>query len=150
PDRNGGFSRADPQWLVLPAIMDPLYGYSALSVESQMRDAHSLLNWMRRMLALRGQHQVFGRGSLELLYPGNRQVLAYLRPYGHQMVLCVATLPRAREAVELELREFATRGPVEMRGGSAFPPVGELPYLLTLPPFGFYWFDLRRADGAPA
>jgi maltose alpha-D-glucosyltransferase/alpha-amylase len=151
PDRNGGFSSADPESLVLPAIMDPLYGYSALNVESQARDAHSLLNWTRRMLALRGQHHVFGRGVLEFLYPGNRKVLAYLRRLDGQTVLCVANLARSPQAVELDLSAFAGRVPVEMTGGSAFPPVGELPYLLTLPPFGFYWFDLRTADeNAPA
>jgi maltose alpha-D-glucosyltransferase/alpha-amylase len=149
PDRNGGFSRADPESLVLPAIMDPLYGYASLNIESQTRDAHSLLNWTRRMLALRSQHQVFGRGVLEFLYPGNRKVFAYLRRNDSQIVLCVANLARSPQAVELDLRLFAGRVPVEMTGGAAFPPIGELTYLLTLPPFGFYWFDLRSADGAP-
>ena len=150
PDRNGGFSRADPESLVLPAINNPLYGYSALNVESQTRDAHSLLNWTRRMLALRSQHSVFGRGTLEFLYPGNRKVLAYLRRHEEQTVLCVASLARTPQAVELDLRAFSTCVPVEMTGGAAFPPIGELPYMLTLPPFGFYWFELRAADRAPA
>ncbi|HZP65529.1 MAG TPA: putative maltokinase, partial [Rudaea sp.] len=110
----------------------------------------SLLNWMRRMLALRSQHQVFGRGTLEFLYPGNRKVLAYLRRHEGQIVLCVANLARSPQAVELDLRAFAPCVPVEMTGGSAFPPIGELPYLLTLPPFGFYWFELKTADAAPA
>jgi maltose alpha-D-glucosyltransferase/alpha-amylase len=149
PDRNGGFSRADPESLVLPAIMDPLYGYASLNVESQTRDAHSLLNWTRRMLALRSQHQVFGRGELEFLYPGNRKVFAYLRRNESQIVLCVANLARSPQAVELDLREFKGRVPVEMTGGSAFPPIGELTYLFTLPPYGFYWFDLRSAESAP-
>ncbi len=149
PDRNGGFSRADAEQLVLPAIANPLYGYAALNVESQTRDAHSLLNWMRRMLALRSQHQVFGRGALEFLYPRNRKVFAYLRRDENQTILCVANLARSPQAVELDLREFNGRVPVEMTGGSAFPPIGELTYLLTLPPYGFYWFDLRTADNAP-
>src|SRR5262252_4652085 len=150
PDRNGGFSRADPQSLVLPAIMDPLYGYGALSVESQTRDAHSLLNWMRRMLALRGQHHVFGRGTLEFLYPANRKIMVYLRRHEEQIVLCAANLARSPQAVELDLRAFAGRVPVEMTGGTAFPPIGELPYLLTLQPFGFYWFDLRVPESTPS
>jgi maltose alpha-D-glucosyltransferase/alpha-amylase len=150
PDRNGGFSSADPESLVLPAITNPLYGYPTVNVEAQARDAHSLLNWMRRMLALRSQYHVFGRGALEFLYPGNRKVLAYLRRDEQHTVLCVANLARSPQAVELDLRALAGRVPVEMTGGSAFPPVGELPYLLTLPPFGFFWFDLRIAENAPA
>ncbi len=149
PDRNGGFSRADAEQLVLPAIANPLYGYASLNVETQARDGHSLLNWMRRMLALRSQHQVFGRGTLEFLYPGNRKVFAYLRRDDTQTILCVANLARSPQAVELDLRDFNGRVPVEMTGGSSFPPIGELTYLLTLPPYGFYWFDLRTADNAP-
>jgi len=149
PDRNGGFSRADAEQLVLPAIANPLYGYASLNVESQTRDAHSLLNWMRRMLALRSQHQVFGRGTLEFLYPRNRKVFAYLRRDDNETILCVANLARSPQAVELDLREFKGRVPVEMTGGSPFPPIGELTYLLTLPPYGFYWFELSTADQAP-
>jgi maltose alpha-D-glucosyltransferase/alpha-amylase len=150
PDRNGGFSRADPESLVLPAIGNALYGYGAVNVETQSRDAHSLLSWMRRMLALRSQYHVFGRGALEFLYPGNRKVLAYLRRSETQTVLCVANLARTPQAVELDLRAFNGRVPVEMSGGSPFPPIGELTYLLTLPPFGFYWLELRAAESAPA
>ncbi len=149
PDRNGGFSRADAEQLVLPPIANPLYGFASLNVESQTRDAHSLLNWMRRMLALRSQHQVFGRGTLEFLYPANRKIFAYLRRDENETILCVANLARSPQAVELDLREFNGRVPVEMTGGSAFPPIGELTYLLTLPPYGFYWFELRTADNAP-
>ena len=149
PDRNGGFSRADAEQLVLPAIANPLYGYASLNVESQTRDAHSLLNWMRRMLALRSQHQVFGRGSLEFLYPRNRKVFAYLRRDDNETILCVANLARSPQSVELDLREFRDRVPVEMTGGSAFPPIGELTYLLTLPPYGFYWFELSATEKAP-
>ena len=149
PDRNGGFSRADAEQLVLPPVANPLYGYASLNVETQARDGHSLLNWTRRMLALRSQHQVFGRGTLEFLYPGNRKVFAYLRRDESQTILCVANLARSPQAVELDLGDFNGRVPIEMTGGSAFPPIGELTYLLTLPPYGFYWFDLRTADSAP-
>ncbi|WP_181701726.1 maltose alpha-D-glucosyltransferase [Chthonobacter albigriseus] len=149
PDRNGGFSRADPASLVLPPIMDPLYGYEAVNVEAQSRDAHSLLNWTRRMLALRRQHKAFGRGTLRFLYPGNRKALAYLREFDGDTILCVANLSRTPQAVELDLSEMAGRVPMEMTGASAFPPIGQLTYLLTLPPYGFYWFQLLEEAATP-
>ena len=142
PDRNAGFSRADPQRLYLPPIMDPVYGYEAVNVEAQARDPSSLLNWMRRMLAVRKGSRAFGRGRLTFLSPGNRKILAYLREYGDEAVLCVANLSRSAQPVELNLARFRGRVPVEMMGRTAFPPVGELPYLLTLPGCGFYWFRL--------
>jgi maltose alpha-D-glucosyltransferase / alpha-amylase len=150
PDRNGGFSRADPSALVLPAIMDPLYGYEAVNVESQQRDPHSLLNWTRRMLAVRRQHAVFGRGSLRFLYPKNRKVLAYLRENEGERILCVANMARSAQAVELELSDLAGLTPIEMNGGSIFPPIGQLTYLLTLPPHGFYWFLLAQEADWPS
>ena len=149
PDRNGGFSRADPAALVLPMIMDPLYGYGAVNVEAQGRDPHSLLNWMRRMLAVRGRHAAFGRGKLTLLYPKNRKVLAYLRQYRDDTLLCVANVAHSPQAVELDLSQFAGRVPVELNAGSVFPPIGELTYLLTLPPYGFYWFALATESDQP-
>jgi maltose alpha-D-glucosyltransferase/alpha-amylase len=150
PDRNGGFSRADPASLVLPPIMDPLYGYESVNVEAQSRDPHSLLNWMRRMLAVRKQHRAFGRGPLRFLYPKNRKVLAFLREYEDEIILCVANLARSPQAVELELSEFAGRVPIELNNGSLFPPIGQLTYLLTLPPYGFYWFILVPQGDWPA
>ncbi|CAH2605008.1 Trehalose synthase [Rhodovastum atsumiense] len=151
-DRNGGFSRADPARLVLPPIMDPLYGYQALNVEAQEADPHSLLNWMRRMLAVRRRFSAFGRGTLRFLYPGNRKVLAYLRELpgeNPETILCVCNLSRTAQAVELDLSAFASRLPVDMVGGSVFPPVGQLSYLLTLPPFGFFWFLLAAQAQLP-
>ncbi len=150
PDRNGGFSRANPSELVLPPVMDPLYGYELVNVEAQLRDRHSLLNWMRRTLGIRKLHRAFGRGSFRLLYPKNRKVLAYLREHEEENLLCVANLSRTPQAVELELSEFAGRLPVELDGGSVFPPIGQLNYLLTLPPFGFYWFLLAREAEWPS
>ncbi|HEV7437239.1 MAG TPA: maltose alpha-D-glucosyltransferase [Pseudorhizobium sp.] len=148
PDRNGGFSKADPARLVLPPVMDPLYGYEALNVEAQAADAHSLLNWTRRMLSLRGKHSAFGRGSLRFLAPGNRKVLAYLRGYNGETILCVANLSRLPQAVELDLHEFQGRVPIELTGMSPFPPIGQLTYLMTMPPYGFFWFQLvAEADG---
>lgn len=148
PDRNGGFSRAEPARLVLPPVADPLYGFEALNVEAQVSDAHSLLNWTRRMLALRGRHTAFGRGTLRFLTPSNRRILAYLREYGDEIILCVANLSRLPQAVELDLSQFEGRVPVELTGMSPFPPIGQLTYLLTLPPYGFFWFELNgEADG---
>ena len=150
PDRNGGFSRADPAALVLPTLMDPLYGYETVNVEAQLRDRHSLLQWMRRTLAVRRRHQAFGRGSMRFLYPGNRKVLAFLREYENETILCVANVAQSPQAVELELSEFKGRVPIELTGGSLFPPIGQLTYLLTLPPYGFYWFLLATHSEPPA
>ena len=149
PDRNGGFSRADPARLVLPPIQDPLDGYQAVNVEAQARSPNSLLNWMRRMLAVRRRTRAFGRGEMNLLYPANRKVLAYLREHEGDTVLCVFNLSRAAQAVELDLSAHAGKVPFEMLGGTSFPPVGQLPYLLTLPPYGFYWFLLAGARAMP-
>jgi len=150
PDRNGGFSKADPASLVLPTVMDPLYGFQAVNVEAQSRDSHSLLNWVRRMLAVRKRHTAFGRGTLRFLRPQNRKVLAYLREYEGEVILCVANLSRTAQAVELDLSEFAGWVPMEMTGANAFPPIGLLTYLLTLPPYGFHWFELCERSEGPA
>ncbi|HEY5226168.1 MAG TPA: maltose alpha-D-glucosyltransferase, partial [Methylovirgula sp.] len=150
PDRNGGFSRADPASLVLPSIMDPLYGYESVNVEAQSRDPHSLLNWTRRILAVRREHNAFGRGTLRFLYPRNRKILAYLREYEDETILCVANVAHSPQAVELDLSEFTGRVPVELNNGSLFPPIGQLTYLLTLPPFGFYWFILAKEGDWPS
>jgi maltose alpha-D-glucosyltransferase/alpha-amylase len=150
PDRNGGFSKADPARLVLPPIMDPLYGYEALNVEAQGADSHSLLNWTRRMLALRGKHPAFGRGTLRFLSPDNRRIIAYLREHESEVILCVANLSRLPQAVELDLSEFERRVPIELTGMSPFPPIGQLTYLLTLSPYGFYWFSIAAETDGPA
>ena len=151
PDRNGGFSRvADPSRLVLPMVMDPLYAYQAVNVETQAADPHSLLMWMRRVIAVRRQYKVFGRGGYRLLYPKNRKILAYLREHEGIAILCVANLSRTPQAVELDLSEFQGRVPIELDGHSQFPPIGQLTYLLTLPPYGFYWFLLSEADDWPS
>jgi maltose alpha-D-glucosyltransferase/alpha-amylase len=130
--------------------MDPLYGYETVNVEAETRDAHSLLHWMRRMLGVRRQHASFGRGTLRFLYPKNRKVLAYLRELDGEVILCVANTSRAPQAVEIDLSEFNGRVPIELSGASLFPPVGQLPYLLTLPPYGFYWFILATESDAPS
>jgi len=150
PDRNAGFSRADPQRLYLPPIMDPIYGYQATNVEAQIRDPSSLLSWTKRMLAVRKTSQAFGRGTRRFLKPGNRKILAYLREYGDDTVLCVANLSRSAQPVELNLASFKGRVPVEMLGRTTFPPVGDVPYLLTLSAHGFYWFKLTTNAEAPS
>ena len=145
PDRNGGFSRADPAQLYLPPIMDPVYGYTAVNVEAQSRSLSSLLSWMKRLIAVRKSTKVFGRGSLTFIRPANRTVLAYVRQLGDEAILCVANLSRAAQAVELDLSPWKGRIPQEMLGRTRFPRIGDLPYLITLPPYGFFWF-LLRAD----
>jgi maltose alpha-D-glucosyltransferase/alpha-amylase len=150
PDRNGGFSHADPASLVLPPNMDALYGFETVNVEAQSRDRHSLLNWMRVMLTVRKQHLAFGRGKFKLLYPKNRKILAYLREIDEETVLCCANLSRTPQAVELDLSEYQGRVPIELTGDSVFPPIGQLTYLLTLPPYGIYWFILAKEHEWPS
>ncbi len=150
PDRNAGFSRADPQRLYLPPIMDTVYGYESVNVEAQLRGRASLLNWMQRVLALRKNHQAFGRGKLVFLHPRNRKILAYFRLYEDDVILCVTNLSRAAQAVELDLSAYKGFVPVELMGRAAFPPIGELPYLLTLPGHNYYWFKLSSGEKAPA
>ncbi len=149
PERNAGFSRADPQQLYLPPIMDPVYGYEAVNVEAQSRDVYSLLNWTRRLIAVRQSSLAFGRGSLTFLSPGNRRVLAYVREHGDETILCVANLSHTAQPVELDLARFQGRVPLDMMGRSPFPPVGELPYLLTLARHGFFWFRLTTEAEVP-
>ena len=150
PDRNAGFSRADPQQLYLPPIMDPIYGFEAVNVEAQMRDRSSLLNWMKRMLQVRKSSQAFGRGTLRIVRTGNRKIFVYLRTHGEDTILCVVNLARSAQPVEINLSEFKGAVPIELLGSTPFPPIGELPYFLTLPGYGFYWFRLSREASAPA
>jgi maltose alpha-D-glucosyltransferase/alpha-amylase len=142
PDRNAGFSQADPQRLYLPVIMDPVYGYQVINVEAQMRSSTSLLQWTRRMIETRKRHPTFGMGTFAELSGSNPSVLAFVREFGDDIVLCVNNLSRFAQPVELDLRRFEGSTPVEMLGGVRFPRIGELPYLLTLPGHGFYWFQL--------
>jgi maltose alpha-D-glucosyltransferase/alpha-amylase len=142
-DRNAGFSRANPARLYFPVIMDSVYGHQSVNVEAQLEDPSSLLSWMKNMIAIRKLYQVFGRGTLEFLHPHNRKALAYVRRYEDTVVLCVANLSRFTQPCELDLSEFNHMTPVEMSGDTQFPPIGELPYFLTLPPYGFYWFELQ-------
>jgi maltose alpha-D-glucosyltransferase/alpha-amylase len=142
-DRNAGFSRADPGRLYFPVIMDPVYGYEAINVEAQERSPFSLFHWMKRMIALRRLHPVFGRGSLEFIRTGNRKVITYVRRYEDETILCVANLSRAVQPVEIPLAPFAGLTPVELLGQTQLPKIGDQPYFLTLAPYGFYWFKLQ-------
>jgi maltose alpha-D-glucosyltransferase/alpha-amylase len=150
PDRNGGFSRADPARLYAPTIMDPVYGYESVNVEAQSRSLSSLLSATKRLIAVRKSTLAFGRGSMSFIRPQNRSVLAYVRQYQDEVILCVANLSRSAQATELDLSAFKDRIPLEMLGRTRFPAIGELPYMITLAPYGFYWFQLQERDKSQA
>jgi maltose alpha-D-glucosyltransferase / alpha-amylase len=146
-DRNGGFSRADFAQLYAPPLMDPVYGFQAVNVEAQLRTPSSQLRWLRRFISLRKEHPVFGLGTYEPLAPNNTKIFAHIRRFEDDIAVCVHNLARSAQAVELDLSASEGRTPVEMFGRTAFPRVGELPYLLTLAPRGFFWFLLEDRDG---
>jgi len=141
---NAGFSTADPESLYAALILNPLYGYQAVNVRSQKRTPHSLLSWTRRLIQVRKSTPVFGRGSIEFLYPENHRILAYVRQAGSETVLAVNNLSQSAQAVELDLSRYQGSIPIEMFGRNMFPRVGNVPYLLTMGPYQFYWFRLRR------
>jgi len=143
-DRNAGFSRCDPARLYFPVIMDPVYGYEAINVEAQERTPFSLLHWMKRIIALRRQHPVFGRGSIEFIRTDNRKVITYVRRYENDVMLCVANLSRNVQPVTIPLAQFAGLTPVETLGQTVFPRITDQPYFLTLSGYGFYWFQLQE------
>ncbi len=146
PDRNGGFSRADPARLYAPTIMDPVYGYELVNVEAQSRSLSSLLSATKRLISVRKSTLAFGRGTMTFIRPLNRSVLSYVRQYGDEVILCVANLSRSAQATELDLSAWKGRVPLEMLGRTSFPTIGELPYMITLAPYGFYWFQLQEPD----
>ena len=147
-DRNAGFSRANPQKLYLPVIIDPEYHFEAINVETQQNNPHSLLWWMKRMIALRKQFKAFGRGAIEFVQPTNRKVLAFYRRYENETLLIVANLSRFVQHVELDLSGAQGHTPVELFGRTSLPPVANAPYALTLGPHDFYWFELRPQQQA--
>jgi len=150
-DRNAGFSRANAQRLVLPIIIDPDFHYETINVEVQQNNPSSLLWWMKRLIVLRKAHPAFGRGTLEFLQPDNRKVLAFVRRYGDDTILAVANLSRVAQYVELNLSQYEGRYPSELFGGTLFPRIGSLPYLLTLGPHSFLWFAIgKAAEESPA
>ena len=145
PDRNAGFSQANPQKLYSPVIIDPEYHYEALNVDAQQNNPHSLLWWMKHIIGLRRQYRAFGRGTLRFLLPDNGRVLTFIREYEDERILVVANLSRYAQAVELDLADMQGITPVEMFGRTPFPQIGATPYLVTLSPYAFYWFLLPRA-----
>ena len=152
PDRNGGFSTADFAQLYLPSLMDPVYGYAAVNVESQLRNPGSFLHWVQRMIHARKQHPVFGTGSFEVLDVANEAVFAFLRRQARDdsaddIVLCVNNLSKVAQPVEIDLSALAGKQPIELFGRVEFPSIGELPYFVTLPSYGFYWFSLVDEPG---
>ncbi|HEV8597441.1 MAG TPA: maltose alpha-D-glucosyltransferase, partial [Candidatus Dormibacteraeota bacterium] len=154
-DRNAGFSRANRQRLYLPVITDPEYHYETVNVEAQQGNPHSIYSWTKRLIALRKRHRAFGRGTLELLRPDNRKILAYVRSYESEQILCVANLSRFLQAVELDLSRWKGLVPVELFSSNEMPVIGDNPYFLTLGPHSFYWFAMQprsapsvQSDGA--
>jgi maltose alpha-D-glucosyltransferase/alpha-amylase len=145
-DRNAGFSRANPQKLYLPIVIDPEYHYETVNVEAQQSNPHSLLWWMKRLIRLRKRYKAFGRGKLEFLLPDNRKVLAFLRSYEDEHILMVANLSRFVQYVEIDLSRFRGVTPVELFGSTPFPPIGASPYVFTLGPHSFYWFNLSTHE----
>jgi maltose alpha-D-glucosyltransferase/alpha-amylase len=148
-DRNAGFSRALPERLYSPVVLDPVYGYQSVNVEAELSDSSSLLHWTRNMLGLRKLFKVFGRGRIEFLRPSNRKILAYLRLSDKEQILCVANLSRFAQPVELDLARFEGVVPVEMLGYVEFPPIRSEPYRLTLGPYGYLWFELQPPAAPP-
>ncbi|HEY3768173.1 MAG TPA: alpha-amylase family glycosyl hydrolase, partial [Candidatus Angelobacter sp.] len=146
PDRNAGFSRANPQKLYLPVNIDPEYHYEALNVETQHNNSHSLLWWTKRMIAQRKQHPAFGRGKMEILFPSNRKVLAFVREFEDEKILVVANLSRFTQCVELDLSKHRAAVPVEVFGRNRFPAITEQPYLLSLGPHAYQWFHLQPRE----
>jgi maltose alpha-D-glucosyltransferase/alpha-amylase len=147
PDRNGGFSRSDPARLFLPTIMDAVYGYESVNVEAQSRNIASLLSWTKRLISVRKSSKVFGRGSLTFIRARNRSVMVYVRQYENDVILCVANLSRSAQATEIDLSPWRGRVPLEMLGRRNFPRIGDQPYVVTLAPYGFFWFYLCEQTG---
>ncbi len=145
-DRNAGFSRADPQQLYLPPIRDAVYGYEAVNVEAQERTPTSLLAWIKRLIKVRQDYGVFGRGSITFVHPENRHILAFLREYEGRTILCAYNLSRFCQPAELDLSAYNGSRPVELFGRIPFPKIGDLPYMITFGPHGFYWFELRSME----
>src|SRR5580700_2407748 len=147
-DRNAGSSRATPARLYAPIIMDPVYGYESVNVEAQSRSLASLLSWTKRLIAVRKSSKLFGRGSLSFIRPANRAVLVYVRQYQNEVLLCVANLSRSAQAADIDLTSWRGRVPFELLGRTNFPPIGDGPYLVTIAPYGFFWFLLREPDAS--
>jgi len=147
PDRNAGFSRANPQKLYLPAIIEPEYHFESVNVENQERNPSSLLWWTRRVIAMRRRFAAFGRGSLEMLYPDNPRVLAFIRRHGDEVLLVAVNLSRYSQVARIDLSRYAGMVPEEVFSRNRFPVIRQEPYVLTLGFHDYYWFQLRSEKG---
>ena len=145
-DRNAGFSRANPQKLFLPIIIDPDYHFEAINVENQQRNQSSLFWWMKRVIAMRRKFRAFGRGTLEFLTSRNPKVLAFIRQYEDEIILVVANLSRFSQAVELDIARFEGYVPEEVVSGNKFPVITKSPYVFTLGFYDYYWFSLQKEE----
>ncbi|MFB3902063.1 MAG: maltose alpha-D-glucosyltransferase [Acidobacteriota bacterium] len=143
PDRNAGFSRANPQRLYLPVIIDPEYHFESINVEAQQANPHSLLWWMKRLIGFRKRSKAFGRGSLQFLHSPNPKMLAFVRQYENEAILVLANLSRFVQCAKLDLSSFRGKHLIEVFGQNTFPPVEDHPYFFTMGPHNFYWFSLR-------
>lgn len=146
PDRNAGFSDANPQQLYLPVIIDPSYHYEVVNVENQERNPSSLLWWVRRTLQVRKRWKAFGFGTLEFISSNNSKVLAFTRTYDHEIILVIANLSHFSQAVELNLAKYVGYTPIELFHHSEFPIIKESQYYLTLGPYGYFWLLLRGKE----
>ena len=142
-DRNAGFSRANPQQLVLPAVIDPEYHFETVNVEAQENNPHSLLWWTRRLIALRTRYRAFGRGDLRMLSPENPKVVAFVRTFENEKILVVANLSRFLQPVDLDLSEWKDLVPVELFGRTRFQAIEDKPWTMSLSPHAFAWFSLE-------
>ncbi|MEW5820525.1 MAG: maltose alpha-D-glucosyltransferase [Cyanobacteriota bacterium] len=145
-DRNAGFSDANPDQLYYPLIRDPVYNYQGTNVEVEDKSRSSFLNWLKLVLKIRKRNLAFGRGTIEFLHPSNTAVISYLRFYEDKVLFIVNNLSRYSQYVEIDMRKFNGWTPVDLFGEIRFPKIGELPYLVTLGPYGFYWFRLERPE----
>jgi maltose alpha-D-glucosyltransferase/alpha-amylase len=150
PERNAGFSRANPQRLFLPPIIDPEYHYEAVNTENQINNPDSLLWWMKRIITLRKRYQAFGRGSIEFLQPENHKVLAYFRQYKDETILVVANLSHLAQQTQLDLSRFTGYRPVDLFGRVEFAPITDTEYSFTLSPYTFFWFSLEQQPAEPS
>lgn len=146
-DRNAGFSTANPQKLYLPAIIDPEYKYESVNVEAQQMNSSSLLWWMKRIISMRKKYKAFGRGDIKFLSPANAKVIAFTRTYEEEEILVLANLSRFSQAAELELDGYEGYTPVEVFSHNKFPAIKDAPYLFTMAPHGYYWFNLKKENG---
>lgn len=146
PDRNSGFSKANPHSLYLPVIIDPEYHYESINVENQGRNLSSLLWWMKRVIDMRKKFKAFGRGNIEFLTPRNAKILSFIRKYEDEIILVVINLSRFSQVVELDLSEYAGYIPQEVFSSNYFPIVGSSPYVITLCTYNHYWFILKKEE----